>query len=214
LRSAGLDRINVSVDTLDERRYRALTGGRLDRVLAGLTAAARAGPRPLKLNTVLQRTVNGDQLRQLVELAADLDAEARFIELMPLGSAGRDHYHRQFLSAGEALARLREELRYEGPLPREADGATARRHRFRTPAGAAVTVGLIAPVSAPFCASCDRLRLDCRGRLHTCIRARHAVELAPLLTRRGELRAALRRALAAKAPADCWPDRNMLALGG
>ncbi len=213
LRAAGLDALNVSLDTLDERRFGRLSpAGALDATLAGIDAAVAAGFEPLKINTVLLRSINGDRLESLVEYAAARDAEIRFIELMPIG-AGAPLYPREFLSAADALARLRERLPYDGPLGAR---GTAVRHAMRAD-GRRVVVGFISPVSHPFCDGCDRLRIDARGRLVACLRGEEGVDLlAPL--RRGD-RAAIAGALAAacagkgRAATD-WPTRTMYGIGG
>ena len=118
LHRAGLDALNISLDTLDPERFRALTGAHaLDRVLDGIAAARKAGFDPIKLNAVLLRHVNGDQLADLVRLASRFGAELRFIELMPNG-AGAALHPSAYLSAQQALEDLKTHFRYEGALGR------------------------------------------------------------------------------------------------
>lgn len=213
LRNAGLDALNVSIDTVDATRFESLTGGgRLSSVLDGLEAARDAGFDRLKLNAVLLETTNGDQLSDLVRLASRLGAELRFIELMPNG-AGAAIHARDYLPATVALERLSTSLAYEGPLGRT---GTATRHRFRD-GDRIVVVGFITPVSEPFCAGCDRLRLDARGRLFGCLRSESCAELAGdlLAGRDDEVREAIREMLGRKPGlSKRWMQRHMVAIGG
>ena len=213
LRTAGLDRINVSLDTTHSDRFHRLTGAPgLERVLEGLAAAREAGFEHLKLNAVLLEDVNGDHLVDLVRLAGRLGAEQRFIELMPHG-AGASLYPKSFLSARHALDRIAQHLCYEGPL---GQSGTATRHRFRD-GDRIVIVGFITPVSEPFCAGCDRLRLDARGRLYGCLRSGHCIDLAPSLIAGDDVAAleGFHSMLGRKAGlSKHWMKRHMVAIGG
>ena len=213
LRAAGLDALNVSLDTLDAGRFRRLSPtGALEATLAGIDAAVEAGFDALKINTVLLRSINGDHLDRLVVHAAGRGAEIRFIELMPIG-AGAPLYPREFLSAADALTRLRERLAYDRPLGAR---GTAVRHAMRA-GGRRVVVGFISPVSHPFCDGCDRLRIDARGRLVACLRGEDGIDLLGPL-RRGEMAtiaSALEAACAGKGRAATeWPARTMYGIGG
>jgi cyclic pyranopterin phosphate synthase len=212
LRVAGLDRVNISLDSTDPRRFAELTrGGDLDRVLNGLRAARDAGFERTKINAVLMRSVNGDQLAPLARTAADHDCELRFIELMPVGD-GADLFEREYLAAEEALARLGDAFEHVADCGMN---GTARRHRFRD-GRRELTVGFITSVSHPFCRSCDRLRLDCRGRLYTCLRCSDGTDLMTPLRRdaRDEVARRIRLLLPAKTPAEGWPAHHMVAIGG
>jgi len=217
LRDHGLDAVNISLDTTDPGHFDGLTGGgRLDPVLAGVAAARRAGFRRLKLNAVLLRSLRGKPLAELVRFAARCGCEVRFLELMPIG-AGALIYERERLPADEALADLRRTFGHPVELP---SSSNARRYRFDLD-GAAVTVGLIAPVSHPFCAGCDRLRLDAHGRLYPCLRSTEAWELGPCLSDCDSalalaigLRAAIGRKDSIQAIDRVWPARSMAATGG
>jgi GTP 3',8-cyclase len=210
LQREGLDGVNVSLDAAFDAPFnRATGGGDLQQVLAGLEAARAAGL-TVKINTVLQRSINGDHLDALARLAARLGCELRFIELMPIGAAAQIHTH-EFVSADEALAALEAKLRYLGPLGRT---GTARRHRFEVE-GQTTVIGFITPLSHPFCSSCNRLRLDSRGRLITCLRAGHGVDLAAAAQRGPvEARRAVARALAGARGAKTWSTTEMAAVGG
>jgi cyclic pyranopterin phosphate synthase len=213
LRAAGLDRLNISIDSLDAERFAALTdGAALAPVLDGIRAARDAGFDRLRLNTVLVRSVNGDALPDLLRAAAAAHSELRFIELMPFAAAGGLPPD-EFLSADEALAVLCGAFPYVADAP---GSDTARRHVLWVD-GRPVTVGFIAPVSHPFCGGCDRLRLDARGRLFACLRRAVGLDLGGLFRegRLDELRACVRSVVAPKAPPRSdWPERDMSTIGG
>lgn len=179
LKAAGVDRVNVSLDTLDPEKFRRITrGGALEQVLAGIQAAKDAGLTPVKLNCVLIGGFNDGEIPALAALTEREPVEMRFIELMPIGEAaglGREAY----LPCEAVLERL--------PQLQSAEGSGVA-ERYRLP-GAAGTVGLIRPLSRSFCARCDRIRLTADGRLKPCL---HSGEEIPL---RGLHGADLRRAL-------------------
>lgn len=213
LRNAGLDGLNVSLDTLDPTAFARLTrGGRLQATLVGIQAAQAAGFGRLKLNCVLIRRINGDRLSELVRWAVRHDCAIRFIELMPCGP-GADLFQSDFLSADQAVAQLANEFAYLGPAERE---GTAQLHRFVV-GNCPVAVGMIAPVSHPFCLGCNRLRMDAHGRLMACLRRQSHHDLLPPL-RRGDKATLLERiesCLKAKGmPGAAWPDRQMVMVGG
>lgn len=213
LRAAGIASVNVSLDTLDPVAFATLTrGGRLDATLRGIEVAQSAGFARLKLNTVLIRRVNGNRLGALVRWATQHACEIRFIELMPCGP-GAALFANDHLSADDALTQLKSEFEYLGDYGRE---GTSHRYAFSVD-GQPVTIGMIAPVSHPFCGDCNRLRLDARGRLISCLRRQDGENLLELL-RRGShefLAERVEACLVAKtAPGDIWPDRQMVLVGG
>lgn len=185
LRAAGLDRLNVSLDSLRPARYRALTGGgELDRVFAGIAAAEAAGFRDLRLNAVLLKGVNDDELAELAGLARTHPWSVRFIELMPIGPGAA--MPEAFLPADAVLRELPE------LVPLEGQGVA----RLYTAPGWAGTVGLIAPMSACFCAACSRIRITADGRLKPCL---HSSEEYPLRGLHGDdLKAAILAAVQRK----------------
>lgn len=186
LRQAGVDRVNISLDTLRRDRFASIT--RRDPpadLLAGVRAAEAAGLTPIKLNAVLIGGFNDDEIESFVNLTRDHPWEVRFIELMPMGPcAGWDKSC--FLPADTVLTRV--------PSLQEIDsGGVARRYRLP---GAPGTVGLISPLSHSFCDVCRRIRVTADGRLKGCL---HAAEELPLRGLHGEaLEAALRRGIAQK----------------
>ena len=177
LKEAGVDRVNISVDSLDPERFREITRrGDLAEVWRGVEAALAAGLDPVKLNAVLLQS-NRDDVDRLAALTLDRPLHARFIEVMPTGV----NHHLQpgeFVSADDTQARLEERF---GPLiPTELGPRTgpAKAYRF---AGAVGTVGFITPLSHTFCADCNRLRLTSRGELRLCLFADRTYPLRPLL---------------------------------
>jgi cyclic pyranopterin phosphate synthase len=172
LRAAGLHRVTVSLDTLRPERFRALT--RRDEhaaVLRGIDAVRAAGFRGLKLDTVVIRGVNDDELIDLVEFARAVDAEVRFIEYMDVG--GATHWSReQVVSRAEMLERLG--ARY-GPIEPIREESSAPAERFRLPDG--TTFGIIASTTTPFCRTCDRSRLTADGTWYLCLYAQRGLDL-------------------------------------
>lgn len=181
LAQAGLDRVNVSLDTVDNGVYLAMTRrDRLADVIDGLAAARDAGLRPIKVNAVLLRGVNDDQANELLDFCISGGFELRFIEQMPL-DAQRDWHPTEFVNADEILSVLRSRRRL---IPLDEERGSAPAQRWRIDDGSA-TVGVIASVSAPFCASCDRVRLTADGQLRTCLFATEETDLRSPL-RRGD----------------------------
>jgi cyclic pyranopterin phosphate synthase len=213
LKKAGLRSMNISLDTLDESRFQALTGrAMLPSVLEGILDASRVGFEKLKLNTVLLRSINGDQLPALIRSAAAHKAEIRFVELMPFG-AGAGLFPDEYYSADEALDRIKTSFGY---LRSAASSATAKRHVIDVD-GNEVTIGFITSISSRFCDGCDRIRLDSFGRMFACMRDEGGIDLGPGLRGRdfGWLRERIQRTLRGKKASDtCWPARSMVQLGG
>lgn len=160
LKEAGVCRVNVSLDTLQPDRFKAMTrGGDLGQVLRGLEEARRVGLTPVKINTVLIGGFNDDEIPALVELTRHRDLEVRFIELMPLGP-GAEFPAEAFLPCATVLERMPELESLE------AYDGVARLYRLP---GAPGRVGLISPVSHDFCSGCDRVRLTSDGKLKPCL---------------------------------------------
>ncbi|WP_153503823.1 GTP 3',8-cyclase MoaA [Cumulibacter manganitolerans] len=190
LADAGLDRVNVSLDTLDRERFQALTRrDRLHDVLDGIEAAAAAGLQPLKINTVLMRGVNEDEAPALLRWCLDRGYELRFIEQMPI-DGGHVWDRHQMITAQEILRSL------ESAFDLSPDPA----HRGAAPAetwlvnGGPSKVGVIGSVTRPFCGDCDRTRLTADGQIRNCLFA----------TEESDLRAALRGGASDDELADRW----------
>ena len=208
LREAGLDRLNISLDTLRPERFAAMTRlGTLQDVLDGIEAAEAAGFHGLKFDTVLIGRFNDDEILDFVNLSREHPWEMRFIELMPMGPcAGWDRSC--FLPAETVLDRVPE----LGPI--ESQGVA---RRYKLP-GALGTVGLISPVSHDFCAECRRVRVTSDGRLKGCLHSREEISLRGLhgealadAIRQGILHKPERHHLAER-PSDT--PRNMNQIGG
>ncbi len=175
LARAGLHRINISIDTLHPQRFATLTrGGKLDDVLAGVDAAVSAGLRPIKLNIVVLRGVNDDELDALVDFAWARSLVPRFLEVMSIGEGAK--YAHQRVDSEEVRARLMPRLA-EGVLSLERDRGPARYLSARH--DPSLRVGFITGASAPFCSTCDRLRVSAEGTLKPCLARDEGVEAGP-----------------------------------
>lgn len=172
LKGAGLSRLNVSLDTLRADRFAEITGSAgLPRVLEGLGAARDAGFKRIKVNAVLIRGFNDDELFDFADLADEWDFDVRFIEYMPF--AGTSWERGKFMPASEAVARLREKFALD-PMQKRSPSDPA--YAFRIP-GRKGSIGFIASVSESFCQSCTRLRLTAEGRLIPCLHADASLDL-------------------------------------
>jgi cyclic pyranopterin phosphate synthase len=177
LYAAGLRRINVSIDTLREDRFTALTKrGKLDDVLSGLFAARNVGMTPIKINAVIIRGTNDDEILALVEFARNNGFEMRFIEYMDVGNANawsleKTVTKKEILDTVQRRFPVREVGRDKGSAP-------AVDYEFLDGAG---EIGIIGSVTEPFCSSCTRLRLTADGKLVTCLFAESGFDLKTLL---------------------------------
>lgn len=195
LRRAGVSRLNVSLDTLRPERFKQITKGRLDKVLDGLMAARAAGFTPIKINMVVMRGVNDDEVEDMVEFCLEHDFTLRFIETMPMGETGRSASSR-YIDLQTVRARLAE--RFEllpGVMP---GGGPAR---YVQVAGTPLRIGFITPISQHFCETCNRVRLAADGTLYMCLGQEDRFELRPLLRAGADddaLDAAVREAIARK----------------
>lgn len=174
LKAAGLQRITVSLDSLDNDTFRAMNGGRADvsQVLAGIDAAVAAGFGPIKINAVVKRGVNDHTIVEMARYARDNGHILRFIEYMDVGTLNgwrMDHV----VTAKEIIQTLHEALPLE-PMKRAYDAETALRFRYLDGGG---EVGVIASVTRPFCGDCSRLRLSPEGQIYTCLFATEGTDL-------------------------------------
>jgi cyclic pyranopterin phosphate synthase len=166
LKEAGLDRITISLDSLKRDVFKQMTGvDVLDRVLEGIAAAKEAGLQPIKINAVIVRGHNEDEVADFAAFAREHDVKMRFIEFMPLDS-GHD-WNRQDVVSGREI-RQRIEARFPlAPLEVTRGSETSSRYRFAD--GAPGEIGIIAPVTEPFCGACSRIRLTSDGQIRTCL---------------------------------------------
>jgi cyclic pyranopterin phosphate synthase len=218
LRAAGLHRLNISLDSLRADRFAALTRrDELPRVLDGIRAAVAAGFDPVKVNVVVVRGVNDDEVVDFARFGREEGVTVRFIEFMPLDADNR-WSHEQVVPSAEIVAAV------HAAFPVEAvrrGSAPAERHRYLDGRG---EIGVIGTVTEPFCSSCDRVRLTADGQLRACLFATEETDLRALLRGGGtddDLAAALRTTVAGK-----WaghgisnvtfrrPARSMSEIGG
>ena len=177
LKAAGLDRINVSIDTLDPAKFKAITKrGDLDEVLRGLLAAKDCGLGPIKINTVVEKGVNDDEILDLVEFAREHGLGMRFIEYMDVGNAN-NWTENKLVPKRKILETIRQKYELR-ELGREGDRAPAVDYEYADGGG---ELGIIASVTEPFCGSCSRARLTADGKLVTCLFSDSGFDLRPLL---------------------------------
>jgi len=171
----GVRRLNISLDTLRPERFTAITQGRLDKVLAGLMAAKAAGFAPIKINMVVMKGVNDDEVEEMVDFCLEHGFTLRFIETMPMGDSGR-HAADHFIDLNEIKQRLMQHFELlPGVMP---GGGPAR---YMQVAGTSLNIGFITPISQHFCESCNRVRLTVDGTLLLCLGQEHSLALRPLL---------------------------------
>jgi len=166
LKEAGLDRITISLDSLKRDVFKQMTGvDVLDRVLAGIEAAKRAGLEPIKINAVIVRGHNEDEVADFAAFAREHDVKMRFIEFMPLDS-GHEWSRTDVVSGREIRERISERFPLV-PLSIDRGSETASRYGFAD--GAPGEIGIIAPVTEAFCGACSRIRLTADGQIRTCL---------------------------------------------
>jgi len=175
LQSAGVSRINVSLDTLNPERFKEITGGDLQPVLDGLMAAKKAGFAPIKINVVAMKGINEDEFNDMVEFCLKHDFTLRFIETMPMGETGEnatDHYL-DLQTVKQQLTQSYDLI--PGVMP---GGGPARYVRLKN---TDLRIGFITPISQHFCETCNRVRLSVDGTLYLCLGQDDKIELRPLL---------------------------------
>ncbi len=211
LKQAGLNRVNISLDTLNPEKYREITRcGELQQAIDGINAALKHGLHPVKLNTVLMKGINEDEVTGFLELAREKPLHIRFIEYMPIGDhdqSYRNHYlplsyiEETAASTGLPLSPV--------PLPGGAGPA-----EYYTIPGGKGTIGLIHPISKHFCSSCNRLRLTAEGTLKACLYWQDETSVLPVINNKKALQDLIRKVLGDKpfehhmvANGMCNPDK-------
>jgi cyclic pyranopterin phosphate synthase len=175
LKAAGIQRLNVSLDTLDADKFKRLTGGKLSKVIDGLMAAKAAGFKPIKINMVLMKGENDDDVEDMLAFCIEHGFTLRFIETMPMGDTGRDAQN-QFIDLQQIKDRLASKFDLiPGVMP---GGGPAR---YMNVANTDINIGFITPISQHFCDTCNRVRLSVDGTIYTCLGQEHNMELRPLL---------------------------------
>jgi cyclic pyranopterin phosphate synthase len=179
LRRAGVRRINVSLDSLRADRFQGITGGKLRKMLDGLRAARDAGFHPIKINMVVMRDINDDEVDAMLEFCLTRGYTLRYIEIMPMGDTGRlaGRHYVSLQTVKQQLAR-HYELIPALPVPGSEDMGPARYFHV---AGSDARVGFITPISEHFCATCNRVRLAADGTLYPCLGQNNAVALGRLM---------------------------------
>ena len=178
LKSAGLNRVNISLDTMNAEKYSYITrDGNLGDVMSGIDAAEKAGLSPIKLNTVLIGGFNDDEIEDFVNLTMERDIDVRFIELMPIGQAG--HWAKKhFVPNTEILNKVKD------LQPIQSNDPSSPAKYYKLP-GAKGKVGLINPISHTFCGNCNRIRLTADGKLKPCLHSESEIDIKEVL-KKGE----------------------------
>jgi GTP 3',8-cyclase len=221
LKDAGLDRITISLDSLKRERFKIMTGvDVLDRVLEGIYAAKRAGLSPIKINAVVVRGHNEEEVADMAAFAREHNISMRFIEFMPLDS-GHEWSREMVVSGREILARIEERFPLV-PSGIRRGAETASRFRFADTASG--EIGIIAPVTEPFCGACSRIRLTADGQIRTCLFSKTEHSLRDVMragASRTEIIDFIRGVVMQKershnigAPAFVQPARTMSLIGG
>ena len=193
LKASGIQRLNVSLDTLDADKFKRLTGGgKLNKVIDGLMAAKKAGFKPIKINMVVMKGENDMDVEDMLNFCIKHGFTLRFIETMPLGDTGRNAQD-QYIDLKIIKQRLAEKFDLiPGVMP---GGGPAR---YMNVADTDINIGFITPISQHFCETCNRVRLSSDGTIYTCLGQEHSVALRPLL-RNGctdqELKEAIQKAV-------------------
>ncbi|QGU94711.1 GTP 3',8-cyclase MoaA [Clostridium bovifaecis] len=191
LKEAGLKRVNISIDTLQEKKYEYITkGGKLQDVLDGIKAAKESGLSPLKFNVVLIKGFNDDEIENFVNLTLENEVDIRFIELMPIGENG-DWAQRHFIPNTIVLDKNPDLI----PVASKDKSAPAKHYKLP---GAKGRVGLINPISSHFCSSCNRIRLTADGKVKPCLHSNEEIDIRSTLRQGGNVLPILTKAIKVK----------------
>lgn len=212
LKEAGLNRLNISLDTLDYEKYKEITrGGDLNKVLEGINAAKEAGLTPIKINTVLIGGFNEDEIPKFVEVTKENSIDVRFIELMPIGEAAafaKDKFipNNRVLEAVPELA------------PIEYDDISSPAVYYKLP-NSKGKVGIINPISCKFCSNCNRVRLTSTGKLKLCLHSNREIDLKKALRNNEDIKELIMKSILTKDEEhhlenEEYITRNMNQIGG
>jgi cyclic pyranopterin phosphate synthase len=190
LKRAGLKRVNISLDTLNEDKYRKITrGGDLKKVLMAIEKCIEIGMTPVKLNVVLIRGLNDNEVMDLMNLTMNMPVEVRFIELMPIGE-GVKYYDEGRMSTEEIINS------YPSLIPVESDlHSTATLYKLKNAKG---NIGFITPLSCKFCDNCNRIRLTSTGTIKPCLHSREEVDIRKYVENEAMLIEVLKSAISSK----------------
>ena len=174
LKDAGLNRVNISLDSLQEEKYKKITrGGSLEKALKGIDSALKAGLLPTKINTVLIRGINDDEVEDFVRLTLGRPLNIRFIEFMPSGEELKDNYRNKFISVLEIKESLAEKYSFR-PIDINSGNGPAKYYQIK---GGQGTIGFITALSQHFCETCNRIRLTSEGKLRPCLFSNKEVDI-------------------------------------
>jgi len=174
LKDAGLDRVNISLDSLQEEKYKTITrGGSLEKALKGIDSALKAGLLPIKINTVLIRGINDDEVEDFVRLTLGRPLNIRFIEFMPSGEELKDNYKDKFISVLEIKEKLIKKYLLN-PIKISTANGPAKYYQIK---GGQGTIGFITALSQHFCKTCNRIRLTSEGKLRPCLFSNTEVDI-------------------------------------
>ena len=208
LKKSGLQRVNISLNTLDEKRFFEFTGGSLQKTLNGIEAAFSCGLTPVKINVVLLKEKNDDEIENFLALAREYPLTVRFIELMPMGEYAEVGIRGSDILAGHP--RLQPVFEHDSGVA-----------LYYSEHGAKGTVGFINPISSSFCAACNRLRITADGCIRPCLGDNHEISVLPFLQLDDEtaLRNCIAQAILSKPPCNSFANhfhtnRTMNRLGG
>lgn len=213
LKEAGLKRVNISVDSLIYHKYEEITrGGDLDAAFEGVNAAMKGGLTPVKLNVVVMKGFNDDEILNFIQLTINHPIDIRFIELMPVGQAEKNNEY-QYMSGDEIKSRL------PGLIPLDRQEGVAELYRYPEAKG---NIGFISPMSKLFCGSCDKIRLTADGKLKPCLHSDEEIDLNEILNTNDDelLKDTIRNAILRKGDKHHLNDgakpvdRNMSQIGG
>ncbi len=166
LKDAGLNRVNISLDSLQEEKYKRITrGGSLEKALKGIDSALKAGLLPIKINTVLIRGINDDEVEDFVRLTLGRPLNIRFIEFMPSGEELKENYRDKFISVLEIKENLAEKYSFRS-IDINLGNGPAKYYQIK---GGQGTIGFITALSQHFCKTCNRIRLTSEGKLRPCL---------------------------------------------
>jgi len=174
MKAAGLNRVNISLDSLQEDKYRRITrGGSLERALRGIDSALKIGLLPIKINTVLIRGINDDEVEDFVRLTLERPLNIRFIELMPYREDITDNYKDKFISVLEIKESLAKKYSFS-PIDTSSGNGPAKYYQIE---GGKGTIGFITALSQHFCQSCNRIRLTSEGKIRPCLFSNQEIDI-------------------------------------
>jgi len=174
LKDAGLNRVNISLDSLQEEKYKKITrGGSLEKALKGINSALKAGLLPIKINTVLIRGINDDEVEDFVRLTLERPLNIRFIEFMPSGEEVINEFEDEFISVQEIKEKLIKKYLLN-PIKISTANGPAKYYQIK---GGQGTIGFITALSQHFCETCNRIRLTSEGKLRPCLFSNKEVDI-------------------------------------